>query len=53
MFGYNEKQFRKRFKVGRQRLLLLADMIACDVEPDVVGKKMADRSFGSHVSAET
>ena len=46
------KKFRKRFKVSRQRFSSLADLIAPHVEPDSIGRMMAQRSSGSYVPSE-
>ena len=46
------KKFRKRFKVSRQRFSSLADLIAPHVEPDSIGKMMAEISSGSYIPSE-
>ena len=46
------KKFRRRFKVSRQRFSSLADLIAPGVEPDCIGRIMAQRSSGSYIPSE-
>ena len=51
--AFSERDFRRRFKVSRDRFWKLVDLIRPHVEPDELGKHMAEVSSGSFVPPAT
>ena len=52
LHDYSEREFVKRFKVSKQRFWKLVDQLRPHVEPNVIGKQMAEVSSGGFVSVE-
>ena len=52
LHNYSDREFVRRFKVSKQRFWKLVDLLRPHVEPDDLGKQMAEVSSGGFVPAE-